>query len=134
MMLRYWFEAYLPEGSTTQNEYSLTYQMEPIKQTGENGLPRLHCFWLGVLSSRPFFALVAYDPAFAPNDGPAVGGFEFLIENPDPWIRVPVDGFLALMWLAFGIFALWLSSASFRIDRWKPPVDNRSFSSRAEER
>jgi hypothetical protein len=49
-----------------------------------------------------------------------------LLGNPNPIIRVPPNAILAFALIGFGIFVISTSASAFRIDRWKPPVDDRS--------
>jgi len=81
------------------------------------------------------FLLVAYDPSWFLSNPPVT--HRWLVEifkQLNPIIRMLLTSLLAIPMILFGVTLIRVSSAAFRYDRWKPPFEDRSLSSSADER
>lgn len=82
-----------------------------------------------------YFLLVAYDPSWMWEPSYGRGRWlSLLLENPNPGIRVPSNLIVGLPIIGLGILMLRFSTDAFRSNRWKPPVEDPSRSSRVDER
>ena len=96
---------------------------------------------LGGLYGAAFFASIAYDPSSIsawPSPGTRYRLFAALAEHADPRIRVPFDIAMAALFAAMGIdgafVTLWSARCLFNLDRWKPPIEDRTHISKINER
>ncbi len=93
------------------------------------------------LYQTAFFASLAYDPGLLASWPRPPRQFQWLMslaQHANSLIRIPFDAAMAALFAGLGIggaFAiLWSAQWLFNLDRWKPPIEDRSRISDVDER
>jgi hypothetical protein len=74
------------------------------------------------------FLLIAYDPVKFGLKNPVLGNelIAYFVQNPNPLIRIPAAGAFATFAIAVAGLMFWSTNQLFNLDRWKPPIEDRT--------